>query len=176
MAGINKVILKDLYMQGNSLTEIEKITGIHRSTIRTRLHKFGVLRSKANGVRLAAKKGKLGGGMRGRSRIFTESHKKAISDSALSRWEGKSKGFSIKPNGYTEITTGQNKGRGMHRVIVEKVIGRKLKTSEAVHHIDGDRSNNENNNLILMTRSFHSWLHRKMEPNGKERNNLGQFI
>lgn len=36
-----------------------------------------------------------------------------------------------------------------HRVVAESVIGRKLLPGEVVHHIDGDKSNNSPENLMV---------------------------
>jgi len=44
----------------------------------------------------------------------------------------------------------------VHRQIYEKIIGRKLGRWECVHHIDGNKSNNDKNNLALMGFSDHS--------------------
>lgn len=46
-----------------------------------------------------------------------------------------------------------------HRVIMEKLLKRKLKTEEVVHHIDRNRSNNELSNLRVMTNKEHLNLH-----------------
>lgn len=40
-------------------------------------------------------------------------------------------------------------GRHEHRTAAEKKIGRKLKKGEVVHHIDGNKRNNEPDNLII---------------------------
>ena len=50
-------------------------------------------------------------------------------------------------------------GRHLHRVIAEKMLGRKLTTDEVVHHIDGNKQNNEPENLQVMTRSEHILEH-----------------
>jgi hypothetical protein len=42
---------------------------------------------------------------------------------------------------------------------MEQYLGRKLKSNEVVHHIDGDKFNNDLSNLQLMTREEHSRLH-----------------
>lgn len=49
-----------------------------------------------------------------------------------------------------------------HRRILQKHLGRKLKSNEIVHHIDGNPLNNSLKNLKLMTRSSHSKLHQKL--------------
>lgn len=46
-----------------------------------------------------------------------------------------------------------------HRVKMEDLIGRPLTSSEVVHHIDGDRTNNDLRNLQLMTRGEHNREH-----------------
>lgn len=47
----------------------------------------------------------------------------------------------------------------LHRVLAENKIGRLLKSDEQVHHIDGDKSNNNPDNLEVMTASEHSRHH-----------------
>lgn len=46
-----------------------------------------------------------------------------------------------------------------HRHIMENYLGRKLKATEVVHHIDGDGLNNNIENLEVMTKSEHSRHH-----------------
>lgn len=46
-----------------------------------------------------------------------------------------------------------------HIYLMELKIGRKLTSDENVHHIDGNRSNNDYSNLLLLTRIEHSCLH-----------------
>ena len=47
----------------------------------------------------------------------------------------------------------------LHRVMMENKIGRLLTSREAVHHIDGDRTNDTIDNLQLLSRSEHARLH-----------------
>lgn len=46
-----------------------------------------------------------------------------------------------------------------HRIIIETRLKRILSTEEVVHHIDGDRSNNDIDNLQVMTQAEHVKLH-----------------
>ena len=51
-------------------------------------------------------------------------------------------------------------GRHEHRVVAERMIGRKLKKNEVVHHIDLNKQNNEEKNLVVIpSNSEHSHLH-----------------
>lgn len=162
--GVNKVILVDefeMYLSGMSIPEVSRETGIALSTLRFRFKKRGILRSRADGVRAAAAKGRLGSGMRGRSRTFTESHKSAIRRARINWGESHAIGTTLKPSGYIEYTRGPHKGRSVHVVKMEDRLGRRLKEDEVVHHIDGDKSNNSESNLALCTRAGHTRLHRR---------------
>lgn len=46
-----------------------------------------------------------------------------------------------------------------HRRVMERIIGRTLGYNEVVHHIDGNKLNNDPANLTVMTRSEHAKLH-----------------
>lgn len=66
----------------------------------------------------------------------------------------------------TKLNTGEGKsytkkyGRHEHRVIAEQILGRELLTGETVHHIDGNKRNNDPRNiLILESQSEHAKLH-----------------
>ena len=50
--------------------------------------------------------------------------------------------------------------RNQHTLIAEQVLGRKLVGQEQVHHVDYDRLNNANNNLVLCPdMKYHKLLH-----------------
>jgi hypothetical protein len=59
----------------------------------------------------------------------------------------------LHPSGYVYV--GNDK---QHRLVMEQKIGRKLVPGEVVHHIDGDRANNDPGNLVLYpSNSEHLW-------------------
>lgn len=60
-----------------------------------------------------------------------------------------------------------------HRLIAEKVLGRKLRRNEVVHHIDLNPSNNAHSNLLICTSEYHNWLHWEMQRRWVRDNLLG---
>lgn len=53
-------------------------------------------------------------------------------------------------------------GKHVHRQIGEEALGRPLKSSEVVHHIDCNKQNNARSNLIICTQAYHAALHARM--------------
>ena len=76
---------------------------------------------------------------------MTPEVRKKIRESRLGSGEGK---------GYTKTY-----GRHTHRIVAEQKIGRPLIKGEIVHHIDGNKRNNDPDNLMVMTQSEHASLH-----------------
>lgn len=48
----------------------------------------------------------------------------------------------------------------LHRYLMEIKVGRKLQFNEIVHHINGDKLDNNIDNLQLVTRSEHNKIHK----------------
>lgn len=174
MVSLNKVIISpreiaDMYVSEKmSIPEISEKTGYALSTIRFRLKKLGVLRTRKESLILAGSKGK--------KRTFSTKWKENLKASLIRRGELYSKGMSVKKDGYIEYTRGENKYRSVHVVAMEKNIGRKLNSNEVVHHIDGNKSNNDLSNLALMTRSEHARLHAIEANKTRRRNERGQYL
>lgn len=63
-------------------------------------------------------------------------------------------------NGYRFKRIDKAKYRAKHRLIMEKAIGRELRSDEIVHHKDGNKLNNALENLEIVTRAEHINIHR----------------
>lgn len=64
------------------------------------------------------------------------------------RWKG---GRFVRPDGSIVITAGPHKGKYLHRLVMEKALGRPLKRREKVYHKDGNKSNVDISNLRLVS-------------------------
>ena len=173
---INKVPhnVAKMYSGGMSISEVNEVTDIPLSTIRFRLKKLGILRSRADGVRNSEKRGR--NPHNGSTTPKSDEAKKKMSLSKLKKWEENAIGFSYKPNGYMEFTRGPFKGRQVHTVLAERTLERKLVKGEVVHHKDLNRYNNSPLNLQVMTRSEHATLHAKLNISSRRRDEKGRLI
>lgn len=68
------------------------------------------------------------------------------------------KGGHIARSGYKIVSKRGKHNLYEHRVVAEQMIGRPLEPNEVVHHIDGNRSNNDPSNLMVMERREHDRL------------------
>jgi hypothetical protein len=59
------------------------------------------------------------------------------------------------------------RGRHMHRVVAEALLGRALLPGEVVHHKDGDKWNNSPDNLKVMSQAEHARIHCMERWHGK---------
>ena len=81
--------------------------------------------------------------------------------------------ISVNDHPYSKTFGGITKYYLEHRLIIEKYIGRILEPHETVHHIDGDKLNNQIENLMLCeTENQHNSIHAITKP----RNIYGQFV
>jgi hypothetical protein len=166
-----------LYESGMSVNQIEDATGVPASTVWRRVKKAGVSRSSSEAVRLAISQGRGASKLRGRRMSMSPEAEARFRQAAKIARRKKAKGWRITSQGYVEYTMGEHAGRRVHCVIIERRIGRRLLPDEVVHHIDGDKENNDESNLALMTVSAHSRIHRIQENNvaPRTRQNDGRF-
>lgn len=184
MRGVNKVIIDetdwdefDMYLSGMSIPEVSDRTEIPLSTLRFRFKKAGILRSRADGVRGAADRGRLSSN-KGVRREFTQEWCDNLAKAKLASGEKNSAGIDTS-KGYPRFTRGKNKDVFVHKFVMETWLGRKLVDGECVHHIDGSKTNNDIDNLCLMTLSGHAKLHRlqdELEGKQRQRNENGEYI
>lgn len=64
-------------------------------------------------------------------------------------------------DGYLVNCSDRNNRYHIHRRVMEEKLGRKLTSNEIVHHIDGNKLNNDPSNLIIVTRKEHIKIHRE---------------
>jgi len=123
--------LIELYVRKNlSTRQIAKIKGVTHDCISEKLKKIGVI---------------------------VDDRLTALSSLRNPDWNN---GKTIS-QGYIEISSKQKYGfkKREHRIVMEKYLGRPLKSREIVHHIDGNKQNNNINNLALMDITAHTRLH-----------------
>lgn len=65
----------------------------------------------------------------------------------------------VRANGYV-YRSGRN--RNEHVLIAEKALGRPIPRGVVVHHIDENKRNNANSNLLICTREYHNMIHARM--------------
>lgn len=128
---------------------VGKILGVHHQTVSKWCKKFGI-KTQRTGPRSGSGHPEWKGGIRivgGYRYIYSPDH------------PNKTKGDAVAE----------------HRLVMEEKIGRYLERHEVVHHIDGNRTNNSPDNLVLFARNSDHLRHEltgkcpKWTPEGKQR-------
>lgn len=155
-----------MYMAGHSSTEISKTIAISAAHVLRVLKANGVeIRPASENKKLSHARSdvkvKLSNASRGRRQ--TEKAKEKLRSYNGQSHHGWRAGLTKTSGGYLQFTSseanGCNAGKLLHRVVAEWLIGRPIREGEHVHHIDGNKLNNDPNNLEVMKASDHVRLH-----------------
>ncbi len=75
----------------------------------------------------------------------------------MNRWINADGYYNMRINGVVMLE---------HRYIIEKKINRKLKDTERIHHLNGDKLDNRPENLVILSNRRHTAFHNtgKLEP------------
>lgn len=75
-------------------------------------------------------------------------------------WKGGISDFHIGKSGYIQKRVGKHRIY-LHRLIIEKFLGRSLKKTEHVHHKNHIKTDNRIENLVILSNHIHNSLHAK---------------
>jgi hypothetical protein len=164
-----------LYDESHSLRVVEKETGMHRNTISKIL--------KENGIKVFAKgenakytwqnhkhphKGKKGEHSYMYGRKMSPETREKMKPIWLRNGNERRKGRRMTSGGYVWVYCPKHPFAGIggyvaeHRLVMEKVLGRTLRTDEYVHHKNGIKSDNTIENLQLTNAREHAKIHMEM--------------
>lgn len=146
-----------------TVNELAAKYGIHRNTARNRKNKLGL--SKHTLVDSEEFKKDVESGMR-----LKDLSIKYNMDSGSITLRVHEAGLRLKQwrydkNGYIKVYCSAHPKADMsgyvleHRLAMEQYLGRYLTDDEIVHHVDGNKNNNDISNLQVMTRAEHMRLH-----------------
>lgn len=170
--------LAERYKSGLPVAALAQDAGVSGHLLRRRFLELGIMRGNKEAMQTSAAQGRLAGRRTRRGVPQPPEARAKQSATMKAKADATARGWRITSNGYVEYTRGEHVGRSFHVVAMERRIGRPLRADEVVHHIDGDRQNNAENNLALMTRSAHTRLHRRedqLSGNARSRSASGQF-
>ena len=71
----------------------------------------------------------------------------------------------IDRRGYVLIYTGNSTYIREHRLVIEEIIDRPLKSNEVIHHLNMVKTDNNPKNLLLCSQSEHGKIHNWMRKN-----------
>ena len=94
-------------------------------------------------------------------KVKTPAHRAAISAGQKKAWQTKRQ---TDAGGYVRVKIAEGKWKLDHVLVMERVLGRPIQPGEIVHHIDGNRSNNDESNLHLCrNHAEHMWLEKQIK-------------
>ena len=163
-----------IYKSGHSSTEISQLSGVSATQVLRVIKRHIQVRSASENKRLSHSrhrtKARLSAAAIGRPcKEHVKERLRQNTGSKNARWKN---GLCVV-SGYLAFTAspanGEHAGKFLHRIIAEWGMGRRLRSDEAVHHIDKNKQNNEPKNLQVMTKSDHARLHALESGLGKRK-------
>jgi len=165
--------LTELYAAGQTAQALAELFGVSKKTILRHLDRLGVtrrtLRKVTTEVEAQIVKMALSG-----ATVKQAEQDLALEATTIREYAAKNgvrfsdqyhKGFITTWNGYRMVPMPDHPGADAkgyvreHVLVVEARLGRHLMAHEVVHHQDGDKLNNKDENLLVTTRSEHARHH-----------------
>jgi DNA-binding NtrC family response regulator len=170
----NKQELEDKYKELKSMLKVAQYYGVSKKLILNYMNKFEIPRNEM-GKKIDTHKAKtmLDNGYR-----LKDVAKELKISMTTAREKLKAKGiesdrfhkhYREKDSGYILILKPSHPRADKsgyvpeHTLVMEQMLGRLLKPDEVVHHINGNKSNNQPENLRLMTAFQHKQLHSSLD-------------
>jgi len=149
---ISEIFICNQYKNGESALTIQKKFGVNYRTVYRILKRNGYSSRSHSEKTINARNFD-----RGDYSKQIESARKRWSKENNPRWSG---GRYENKIGYVMVHDDKNRWRVEHRVVVERIIGRELKRSETIHHINKIKNDNRPVNLYYFeTDSPHKRYH-----------------
>ncbi len=162
-------LVKQYVEMGKTHAEIAREAGVDESVICRRLQRCGIKGRRCQ-HQSAEIRAKISTANRGRKK--TEEHKEKLRGPNHYLWKG---GRKLTAHGYVYALCRNHPAATEtgyvleHRLVMEKRLGRLLRPEEVVHHINGDKKDNRDENLMLFAsdkkhREYHRNLRRMLAP------------
>jgi len=155
---------------GRKISKTEKIHHIDLDKLNNNVDNLYLCENKSCHSKVHSQMEELGYILLGEYIWFSrEKHKyvldKIIENNIIFEVKGKPTCILKDHNGkrYASIYIGYRKHQRYHRYLMERFLNRKLMKNEHVHHIDGEILNNDINNLIVVSKSNHKYVHNSLQ-------------
>ena len=163
--------LEECYSSYGSMLKVAKHYGVSKKLVLNYMNKYRIMRNKIDPaisigkVTELSKMGLSGAEIARRTGLTSARVYQIAKKQNLALHDDFHKGFRITDGGYKLIMMkGHHEADAVgyvreHRLVAEQMIGRPIGPDEIVHHINGDKLDNSQSNLQVMTKSEHNKLH-----------------